>query len=47
MYNSLLNPIQEEELGVCVFTRPKLYYYNDFGCQLLHFYNGAIIPVLY
>ena len=47
MSESLLNPIQAEEVSVCVDTRPKEYYHNDVGCQSLNFSDGTIIPVLY
>ena len=47
MYDSLLNPIQAEEVGVYVDTRPKRYDPNDVGCQSLRFPDGTIIPVLY
>ena len=45
--DSISNPIQAEEVGVCVDTQPKLHYPNDVGCQSLHFPDGALIPVLY
>ena len=44
---SLLNPIQAEEVGVRVDTRPKIYCPNDVRCQSLHLPDGTIIPVLY
>ena len=47
MSNSLLNPIQAEEVGVRVDTRQKRYYPNEVRCQSLHFPDGTIIPVLY
>ena len=45
--NSLLNPIQSEEVGVRVDTQPKRYWPNDFGCQSLHLPDGTNITVLY
>ena len=47
MSNSLMNPIQAEEIGVRVDVRPKRYYPHDIGCQCLTFSDGTIIPVLY
>ena len=47
MTDSLMNPIQAEEVEVRVDTRPKRYYPNDIGCQSLTFPDGTIIPVLY
>ena len=47
MSDSLLNPIQSEEVGVRVDLRPKLYYPYVVGFQLLHFPDGKNIPVLY
>ena len=46
-FDSLLNPIQAEEVGVRVDKRPKRYYPNDVGCQSLHFHGDTIIPDLY
>ena len=47
MSDSLMNPIQAEEVDVRVDTRPKCYYPHDIGCQSLTFLDGTIIPVLY
>ena len=47
MSDSLMNPIQAEEVGVRVDTRPTRYYPDDIGCQSLQFPDGTIIPVLY
>ena len=47
MSNSLLNPIQAEEVRVRVDTQPKRYYPNDVGCQSVHFTDGKIITFLY
>ena len=47
MSDSLLNPIQAEEFGVHVNTRPKRYYPNEVGCPSLHLPGGTITPVLY
>ena len=47
MSDSLMNPIQAEEIGVRVDTRPKRYYPDEIGCQSLQFPDGTIIPVLY
>ena len=47
MSDSLMNPIQVEEVGVRVDTRPKRYYPYEVGCQTLSFPDGTVIPVLY
>ena len=47
MSDSLLNPIQAEEVGAHVDTQPRRYYPADVGCKSLHFHDGIIIPVLY
>ena len=47
MSDSLLNPIQAEEVVVCFDTQPKQYHPSDFGCQALYFPDGTIITVLY
>ena len=47
MFDSLLDSIQAEEIGVCVDTLPKKYCPNDSGCQSLHLSDGTIILVLY
>ena len=47
MSDSLLNPIQAEEVVICVDTLPKQYFPNNIVCQSLHFSSGTIIPVLY
>ena len=47
MGDSLMNPIQAEEVEVRVDTRPKRYYPHEIGCQRLTFLDGTIIPVLY
>ena len=47
MTDSLLNPIQAEEVGFSVDTRLKQYYPKYVGCQSLHYPDGTIIPVLY
>ena len=46
MSDSLMNPIQAEEVGVRVDARPKRYYPEDIGCQSLNFPDGTLIPVL-
>ena len=45
--DSLLNPIQAEEVGIYVDTWPRRYYPNDVECQSLHLPNVTIINVLY
>ena len=47
MGDSLMNPIQAEEVDVRVDTRPNRYYPHEIGCQCLTFPDGTIIPVLY
>ena len=47
MQDSLMNPIQAEEVDVRVDTRPKRYYPHEIGCQCLTFHDGTIIPVKY
>jgi hypothetical protein len=47
MGDSLMNPIQAEEVDVRVDTRPKRYYPHEIGCQCLTFQDGTIIPVIY
>ena len=47
MGDSLMNPIQAEEVNVRVDTRPNRYYPHEIGCQRLAFPDGTIIPVLY
>ena len=47
MEDSLLNPIQAEEIGVRVDTRPTRYYPDDIGCQSMLFPDGTIIPIEY
>ena len=47
MSDSLLNPVQAEEVGILDDTRPKQYYPNDVGFQSLYFPDGTTILVLY
>ena len=47
MSDSLLNPIQTEEVGARVDTGPKWYEPNEAGCKSINFPDGKIIPVLY
>ena len=47
MDDSLLNPIQAEEEGVRVDTRPRRYYHDDPSAQYVHFPCGTKLPVLY
>ena len=47
MDDSLLNPIQAEEVGVWVDNLPKRYYLYDLSAQLVSFMDGIKIPFLY
>ena len=47
MEDSLMNPIQAEEEGVRVDTRPSYYYPNNDHAQTVTFADGTIIPVKY
>ena len=47
MEDSLANPIQAEEIGVRVDTRPKRYYPDDPMAQTIRFCGGTSLPVLY
>ena len=47
MNDSLLNPIQAEEVGVHVDIRPRRYYPEDIGCQSIQFPDGTVIAVEY
>ena len=47
MDDSLMNPIQVEEVEVRVDTRPKRYYPDDRSKQLVSFLDGTKTPVLY
>ena len=47
MSDSPLNPIQSEEVGVCVNAQPKQYYPNEVECKSLHFIDVTVFPILY
>ena len=47
MNDSLLNPIQAEEVGVRIDIRPRRYYPEDIGCQSIQFPDGTVIAVEY
>ena len=47
MEDYLANPIQAEEIGVRVDTRPKRYYPDDPMAQTIRFCDGTSLPVLY
>ena len=47
MDDLLLNPIQADEVGVQVDTRPKRYYPYDPSEQFVSFLDGTTMPVFY